>query len=212
MTYHSKFTGKQVDDILDSVSGKQDQLSNTNQVEKGWIAVHAVEGKNLVQNAVTTSKIKDANITTEKIKPLAITNALIAESAISASCIANGAVQLQKLSVSVQNQLTTTITLSDEDIANWSGTETQFLIAFDHSLTKIIQRVKTSNTRVEFTYQGDRYTALACSLSPNSVVQSVSFLIHNPRGSDGTDFDEPRWRQRYCYQRTRNKHCLNTND
>lgn len=78
MAFHSKFTGKQVDEILDSVSGKQDKLSETNQVQKGQIADRAIEGKNVAINAITTSKIKDGNVTTEKIAPLAVTKEKLA--------------------------------------------------------------------------------------------------------------------------------------
>ena len=162
MAYHSKFTGKQVDDILDAVAGKQDQLSETNQVEKGWIAERAVEGKNVAQNAITTSKIKDGNITTEKIKPLAITGKL--------------------LSAEVQGKLVAIYNFSTADIANWSGATNVFQRTFGYALPIIIKAASVQPTRVTFKYNGKTYTAYACCATPLHAVQSVSFLIHNAEG------------------------------
>lgn len=162
MAYHSKFTGKQVDDILDSVSGKQDQLSEANQVKKGWIADRAVEGRNVAKNAITTSKIADGNVTTEKIKLSAITNEL--------------------LSAEVQDKLVAIFSFSATDIANWSGTTDVFQQTFGYHLGTIITSASVQPTRVTFKYQGKTYTAYACCTTPTHAVQSVSFLIHNAEG------------------------------
>ena len=171
MAYHSKFTGKQVDDILDSVSGKQDKLSETNQVEKGWIAEYAVEEKNVAVDAITTDKIKNWSVTADKIKPLTITHTRIADSAV----------RLRHLNRDVQQGIVETFSFSTENVANWSGTDAQFKTTFGVALSVIINHASERTIKIDFTYRGVRHKAMACSFSASGI-RSISFLIHNPEG------------------------------